>query len=267
MEVAWIIRGKYVIREPFIPLLQTSFIRVPIFRNEMNTDLLAAGIIGFTPAVVLLYYTLKDYTYPKVEKPFFDDRKAFGLFAIGLIVGTIFSAVESWFSLKVVMVALTLALMEELVKLVILNLPRFQGKLDTSFYGTTLGLGIGATMGFGAFYSTKIILGSLDPMSIVILIIIAFQFIFLHGSTGTALGIGVARRMLAPYFARAALVHIAYNLLMIPFFSGDQMLGYLLFFIVTGILAFYYYRICRLELNQLVEEEILKFESRKERNT
>lgn len=231
----------------------------------MNTDLLTAGIVGFTPAVILLYYTLRDYTYPKVEKPFFDDRKAFGLFTIGLVVGTILSVVESWFSLQLLIVALAVGLMEEIVKLVILNMPRFQGKLDTSFYGTTLGLGLGATMGFGAFYSTKIIVGSLDLVSILILVALALQFIFLHGSTGTALGIGVARRMQVPYFARAALIHIAYNLLMIPFYSGDQMLGYPIFLVVTGGLALYYYRTCRLELNQMIEEEVSKFESRKKR--
>ena len=41
----------------------------------MNNDMFIAGAIGFAPAILLMFYTLKNYTYPAVERPFFDDRK------------------------------------------------------------------------------------------------------------------------------------------------------------------------------------------------
>ena len=101
----------------------------------MNNAMLIAGAIGFAPAMILMFWTLRDYTYPKVEKPFFEDKKAFGLFAVGMVIGVIIYSAQSWFALDLVLIALLFALVEELVKLMILNFSRFQRKLDTSFYG------------------------------------------------------------------------------------------------------------------------------------
>lgn len=228
----------------------------------MNYDMLIAAAAGFAPAVLLLYYTLKDYTYPAVEKPFFDDRKAFGLFAIGLVIGTIIYAIQTMFPIELILVALAFAVVEELVKLVILNLPRFQGKLDTSFYGTTLGLGIGATMGFGAFYLTMAQLGELSFLGYAILITIAVQLVLLNGATGATIGIGVARKLPWSGFAQATLYHLAYNLLLVPFYSGDELLGYPLFVVATIMLIIFYFQVWRRELPQLVKERVSKLEKR-----
>jgi hypothetical protein len=228
----------------------------------MNYDMFIAGGLGFAPAVVLMYYTLKDYTYPAVEKPFFDDRKVFGIFAVGLVIGTIIYAVQTWFSMAFIVTALVFAVLEELVKLVILNLPRFQGKLDTSFYGTSLGLGIGATMGFGAAYITVGQIGDLTLTSWAILIVIAVQFVLLHGANGMVIGIGVASKDPWPYFAQAVLVHLAYNMLMIPFFSGDELLGYPLFILATIILVLSYWQSWKRFLPGLVRSRVSSFETR-----
>jgi hypothetical protein len=228
----------------------------------MNTDMFIAGAVGFAPAIVLMYYTLKDYTYPAVEKPFFDDRKAFGIFAVGLVLGTIIYAVQTYFSMTIIIVALAFAVLEELVRLVILNFPKFQGKLDTSFYGTTLGLGMGATMGFGAVYITIGQLGELSPLSWVVLIVIAVQFVLLNGGNGMNIGIGAARKMPWPYFAQAVLVHLAYNMLMIPFFSGDELLGYPLFILATVILILSFYQSWKRFLPDLVAEQVSRYEKR-----
>jgi len=228
----------------------------------MNYDMFIAGALGFGPAVILMYYTLKDYTYPAVEKPFFEDRKAFGIFAVGLVIGTIIYSIQTWFSMTLLLVALIFAVLEELVKLVILNFPRFQGKLDTSFYGITLGLGIGATMGFGAVYITIGQLGDLTASAWAVLIVIAAQFVLLHGANGMLIGIGVARKMPWPYFAQAVLVHLAYNMLMIPFFTGDELLGYPLFILATIILVLSYYQAWKRFLPDLIRTEVSRFEKR-----
>src|SRR5512137_1194334 len=111
---------------------------------------IAAAVAGFGPAMALLFFTLRNYTYPRVEKPYFDDRKMFGFFALGIVLGMVIFAFESWGSTMasaytVLGLVLGFAVMEELLKLIILNFPRFQRKIDTAFYGLSLGLGIAAT--------------------------------------------------------------------------------------------------------------------------
>ena len=54
---------------------------------SMDYAIYIAGIGIFAPALLMLYYTLKKYTYPAVEDPFFKDSTMFTLFAVGLIEG------------------------------------------------------------------------------------------------------------------------------------------------------------------------------------
>ncbi|MCU0862009.1 MAG: hypothetical protein MUE65_06800, partial [Methanomassiliicoccales archaeon] len=83
----------------------------------MNTDMYIAGAIGIGPALALMYWTLKSYTYPSVEKPFFDDRRVFGLLAVGMVLGVLLYAVQQFFPMDQVLYALVFALIYELVKL------------------------------------------------------------------------------------------------------------------------------------------------------
>ena len=82
---------------------------------------------GHAPAILLMFYTLKDYTYPKVERPFFDDRKVFFMLAVGHghrrrhVRASITSCFRHVISLLVF--ALLFAVLEEMIKLVILNMP------------------------------------------------------------------------------------------------------------------------------------------------
>jgi len=228
----------------------------------MDYDLLIAGIIGLGPGVALMYWTLRDYTYPKVERPFFDDRKVFLLFAVGLVVGTVLYAIHTWFSFELILVAFGFAMAEVLLKLIVLDLPRFQGKLDTSFYGLSFGLGIGSTIAFGSFYVTANLLGGLTAGTSVVLILMAIQLVLLHASTGATVGIGVARSDPWPYFAQALMIHLAYNLLMIPFFHGEELLAYLLFGLATLILILYYLQVHFRMLPDVVEDHLSRMKSR-----
>ena len=180
---------------------------------------LAAGILGFGPAMSLLYFTLKDYTYPKVEKPFFDDRKLFAFFALGVVLGMVIYAFEAWGRVisspyTILLLIMGFALMEELMKLVILNFPRFQKKVDTAFYGLSMGLGIAATYTFATVY---VFLsdngGKLQVEDVAIAAMLGLLFVLLHGSTTTLIGIGVARGDVNGYFPEALLIHIAFALM------------------------------------------------------
>jgi len=222
----------------------------------MNNDMLIAGAIGFAPAMILMFWTLRDYTYPEVEKPFFEDKKAFGLFAVGMVLGVAIYAAQSWFPLQVVYVALLFAIVEELVKLMILNFPRFQRKLDTSFYGLTIGLGIGSTMGFGAAYVALHFVESVSAWTLLIVVLLAIQLVLLNASTGATIGVGVARGAPWAFFAQATLVHLTYNLLMIPFYTNPDAFGYAGFFVALAILVGYYIYVHARMLPKVVEDGV-----------
>jgi len=226
----------------------------------MNFDMLIAGAIGLGPALALMYWTLKDYTYPAVEKPFFDDRRIFFMLAVGLVLGAVLFFVEIMFDLSFVLVALLFAVIEELVKLVILNYKSFQRKLDTQFYGLTLGLGMGGTLAFGnVFFVMSDLTGKLDALDYLLLILIAVQFSLLHGSTGATIGAGVARGLPFGYFSQATMVHIAFNLVMIGYFWIGSGLSYLFLAGATGIVAYYYWYVHNRLIPNMVANEVARY--------
>lgn len=188
--------------------------------------MIVSAIAGFAPSMGLMFYTLRDYTFPRVTKPFFDDRKLFAFFALGIVLGMILFAFEEWGRVAsttetIIVLIVGFALMEESLKLMILNYPKFQRKIDTAFYGLSLGLGISATFTFATVYASA--LGVEDPAAVDMawFVLLGVQFVLLHGATTAFIGIGVARGDIKPYFAEAVLIHIGYNLFMVPFFMYD----------------------------------------------
>jgi len=184
---------------------------------------LAAAAAGFGPALALLYFTLKDYTFPGVEKPYFDDRKMFAFFALGVVLGMLIFAFENWGSYiagveTLLALILGFAAMEELMKFVILNFPRFQRKIDTGFYGLSMGLGISSTFTFATVYVFLQDATNPGALEIAIVCLLGFMFVLLHGSTTALIGIGIARGDAKAYFAEAFLVHVVFSLFYESFF-------------------------------------------------
>ena len=187
---------------------------------------LASAMAGFAPAMFLMYLTLKDYTFPRAEKPFFDDRKLFAFFALGVVLGMVIFAFESWGESiagveTLLALVLGFAVMEELLKLVILNFPRFQKKIDTSFYGLSLGLGIGSTVTFANVYIFMLELDSVGPVEVGFAAFFGVLFVLMHGSTTAVIGIGVARGDVKGYFPEALLIHLMFGLFYESFFATD----------------------------------------------
>lgn len=227
----------------------------------MNYDLMIAGAIGFAPAIALMFYTLKNYTYPAVERPFFDDRKVFFMFAVGIMVGVVLAAIEYIFSStdigSLMLYAVLFALMEELAKFVILNMRRFLQKLDTTFYGVTLGLGIGSTTGFGAvFFTLHALNGQVGVLDYLFLVLLAIQLVLLHGATTTTIAIGSARGNPWPFLTQAIMVHLAVNLLMVPYYLGENPLGFISFALSLGFLAMYYRHVYGTMIPDVVSEAL-----------
>jgi len=152
------------------------------------------------------------------------------------------------------------------LKLIILNMPRFQRKLDTSFYGYSLGLGIGSTMAFGAVFLTLSMLEEMGAAGWAIVIIIAVQFVLLHASAGALIGTGAARGEIWGYFAQAGLLHIGFNLLMVPFmvpFFMGEVWGYITFALATLLVAYYYLQVHRHLLPAVVRDALVRMKGAK----
>jgi hypothetical protein len=227
----------------------------------MNYDMMIAGAIGFAPAIALMFYTLKNYTYPAVERPFFDDRKVFFLFAVGIMIGVVLASINYLFMSgdagALILFAILFAVLESLAKFVILNMKRFLQKLDTAFYGVTLGLGIGSTTGFGAaFFALNALQGLVGPLDYLFLVLLAIQMVLLHGATTTTIAIGAARGNPWPFLIQAIMVHLAINLLMVPYYLGESPLGFISFALALGFLALYYRHVYGTMIPEVVSEAL-----------
>lgn len=183
-----------------------------------------SGILGFAPAMALLFYTLRPYAYPAVPQPFFDDRKVFFLFALGIPLGMFLFAVQGLVSagstfeyvpIAVLLYSTTIALLFQ----VILNFRRFQRKIDTAFYGVSFGLGFGAAFAFGMVETFSLTVGGLERGDLVLAAVLGIQTVFLFGALGGFIGVGCARGRWVGYLAEALLYLLVANLLLIPFFD------------------------------------------------
>ncbi len=224
-------------------------------------DLVSAAI-GFAPAILLMLLTLQPYTYPNVEKPYFSDPKLFGMFAFGIVLGVVLNTVYVLFGLLYLLLSF---LLEESLKLVILNLPRFQLKVDTPFYAFGLGAGMASALAFGRSYSVLFNVGY-EPVTLLIVVIVAIQISFLQISTATTIGVGVARGRPWPNFAQAALMQLAVVLLTIPLTQNpSDIVALLLLVVATIFIATYYYVICYRQLPDFIREALKRSQSRKAR--
>ncbi len=221
---------------------------------------IVSAIAGFGPSLFLLYFTMRDYTYPRVKQPFFDDSKIFKFFALGIVLGMVIFALEqlggSSSTETVILVVTLFAIFEEAMKLVILNYPKFQRKVDTAFCGLSMGLGIAMTFTFASVYSTLLSITNPGPTEIIGYSLIGLQFVFLHGSTTTLIGIGVARGDVRGYFVEALLVHIGYSLLMVLFFEFASILPLSVFGIAaaSALVVYEYVKIHKTSLPVLIQD-------------
>ncbi len=223
---------------------------------------LVSAAAGFGPAMFLMYLTLRSFTYPRVEKPFFDDRRLFMLFALGVVLGMLLFVFERWgtsagFAETLLLLVLGFALMEELLKLVILNYPKFQRKIDTAFYGLALGLGISSTFTFANVYVFLLEISEPTAVDAIAAALIGSLFVLLHGSTTAIIGVGVARGDVKGYFPEALLIHVVFGLLYeSTFFFADAPASLNLLGLVgaTAIAVYAYQKVHRQLLPDLVKD-------------
>ncbi len=229
----------------------------------MDITSLVAAAIGFAPPIILMLWTLQKYTYPNVEPPYFSDPKFFGMFAVGIVVGVALYVVSLVLPLEYTIVGF---LLEEVVKLMVMNMPRFQRRADTPFYAFGLSAGMASALAFGIVNRALAGVG-MEVFAILITIIYSAMLALLHISTGTTIGMGVARGTPWPFFGQAVVVHLAVALMLVP--SSDitlaegDMLGVALFLIALVFTAIYYYFVHEKLLPQYVKEALEKVGGKK----
>lgn len=230
----------------------------------MDWTMMLAAALGLGPALAIMFWTLRDYTYPKVERPFFDDRKLFLMLAAGMVVGVIVYVLQSYFYLGLLLFALLFAVLEELIKLVILNMPRLSRRLDTSFYGLSFGLGIGSTIAFGAVLTTIQQSDGLSAPAWATVFLLGVQMVLLHASAGAMIGVGSARGEVWGYFAQAGLLHIGFNLLMaIPLNFDNIFLAWTGVILATLLVVYYYLQVHRYLIPAVVKDALKAMERAK----
>lgn len=183
-------------------------------------EFLVALLLGIGPALVLLWFSLRRFDRPFVDRTLFDDRRVFGTLAVGMIFGVLSSALN----LSIVVTDVTgsvllltgILLFEELFKLVYLNRRGYRERFDTTFYGVAIGVGIASTTVVatvawviaGQIFSTVV-------LSLVILFSISLSLV--HADTGALIGFGASRGDPWRSLARALLVRYAHVALLSPF--------------------------------------------------
>ena len=207
---------------------------------------LASFAIGIGPALLLLWHGLRRFDYPRVEKTLFDDRKIFFSLAVGLVFGTISSLFSLYILLSGPASALVtiagVAVLEEAFKLVFLNRKGYRGNFASTFYGFSLGLGVGATVSLAQGLGNPRLLS--DPLSFVLLLMFAVSLSAMEGTTGALIGYGCSKGLPFSYLLRALVARFIYTVSAIAFLLGnvDEWLIYLSLFIAVavGLLLYYF---------------------------
>lgn len=226
----------------------------------MDTGLALAAPIGLGSALVLMYAVLRNYTYPKIEEPFFSDPTLFKIFTVGLFEGTLLFVLYTylWQLFTVVglgfVVAILFGAIIEFAKLVTLNLKRFSGISDTIFYGFGLGLGLGAAMAFGMIYYW--LKGELDVTSTIMVVMLALQYLLLGAANGVVVGEGVARRKPMEFTLQAVLYSAAFHLIIIPFYMETDVIWikYVALIAASALAVFIFYRAIYRRLPKVVDD-------------
>ncbi len=179
---------------------------------------LASFAIGIGPALLLLWFGLRRYTYPQVDKTLFDDRRIFFSLAVGLVVGTVsslFSLTLSGPDLSSSLVAVVgPAVFEEMFKLVYLNRKGYRQNFSSTFYGFALGLGVGATVVLASGMANPNL--TVNPLTLTILVMSSVALAGTEAATGALIGYGCSKGLPWSYLIRALVARLVFIASSIP---------------------------------------------------
>jgi hypothetical protein len=195
--------------------------------------MLVSSIIGFVPAILILFLLLRRY------EEFFKESKIFQAFAAGMVIGMVITVFESTIEISLIAFALLFPIFEESIKLVILNWPKLRGEIKTVYYGAALGVGIGSMAiipaAFFVFTTEPSTFG--NPQSYFDLILLSFNFCLLNSATGVMIGYGSAKHLIGSYFVKATVLHMVYGVFYFIFVLTPGIMKYAPLF-VASVIAF-----------------------------
>ncbi len=197
----------------------------------MNIIPQASLFLGIIPALFILFIGLKGYD------GYYKEKNIFLSFIIGIILGVIAALIEI-LSLSIgILIIILFPVLEQIIKLIALNLRRLQRKKSTVIYGLSLGLGFGSV-----FTPITLILANFEMESIILMtsvIIGSIGLILLHAGTGILLGYGVFTGKILKYYILTIIIHIPFTawFFLTGFYNIDQFQFLLIFY---GILVYLY---------------------------
>jgi len=165
-------------------------------------------LLGIIPALILLFLSIKGWQGKFTEKTLFI------MFIVGIIAGFFVAIIQSQIIFTIELLIIY-PFIEQIVKTMILNLRRFQGKQETIVYGLGLGLG------FGSIYppaSLLLLSSNIDASSDVLFILAgSIGLVFLHGISGAIIGYGIYQQKLPKYYIVAVVLLIIANFMRIDY--------------------------------------------------
>jgi RsiW-degrading membrane proteinase PrsW (M82 family) len=237
------------------------------------------GIIGFAPALFLIWFCLRKYTYPFVEGSLFEDRRVFFMLAVGMVLGSLIFVFEQYlatlytydggidFIMFMLIFVLAFPLIEDMAKFVILNFKGYEGRFDSTFYGISLGAGYAATsmIGYVLLLMTKADREGVSVSNEIWLGIIFFSICtaFIHCSVGATLGNATGKKLGLRGLPQAVVPHFVFNLLLFPWFVYDQIWYSLIFVIPVSFIIFY--GVYKYTIPEAMPKEVQKEMRRNER--
>ena len=232
----------------------------------MDLTLGLAMILGIGPALALMYLIVREYTFPRVEQPFFSDPTFFSLFIVGLVEGSILFVLLRMFGFASnVIYMLLFAAVEILAMFVVMNLRRFRGKSDSVFYGFGLGLGMSSGLATGICFTLASVVDHLDASAIT-MVVISVSLALMLGACGTNVGEGIARNYPTQFILQALLILAAFNIALTVVLQGGEIGGQITYYACQVLLllisGFYFYRMMRVKLPGVVKD-VLKMEGKK----
>ncbi len=186
----------------------------------MDWNFFIAAVIGFVPSFGVLYFVWEKF------EGLFDEKYLFFNYFIGWIMGIIIAVFfliiisSVYYLLDMSIISMVFfAIFTEMFKYIYLNRPKYRGNYRLTFYGFSLGLGIGAIWIVSlAYYYLRIY-----PATSGDYIIAAISFLILstslsaiHGATGSLIGYGIYRKMQEKYLLHSFGYQILFNFTLLP---------------------------------------------------
>ncbi len=174
-------------------------------------------MLGTLPALVLRFYMLRSF------EGMFDERSVMFAFVVGMVAGVIVGIVHVWtdtstfstIASAIVFFVIVWAFLDQFLRVIIFNSPRFSGDPDTTFYSTSFGLGYGAMLTALWFYRSFVLVEGTTTNLWVIASYIgaAFAFAVVHGSTGMLVGFGATEGVVWRLGLLGVLIQVPLNIM------------------------------------------------------